>query len=241
MALLPSICWAAGSLTSLSVSDDIAYFATSEAKLASSPSCMDAENSDKWTVSLNSSTGKAIYALLVTAMAEGRNVNVTTSNDCGDTLGFERAQEVEVLAASSAITTGVSDLYLYKSDGVTKIGKIVDVLTSERFLYLPENTLGLKTLPEYRPHSGTSAIYFKTSNCTGNTYTSTPNFAGKNDLYSNTSFFKSGSTQAATGYSSILNGNGCQGNTNASKKLYELDFSYEDPTCGQQYCLINKG
>ena len=94
--LLASQVAAQAKLTSLKVQEDVVYFAIEGEKTEASPSCMAAENSSKWTLSLNSASGKAMYALLVTASADDRAITVTTSNDCGDVIGYERAIAIEL-------------------------------------------------------------------------------------------------------------------------------------------------
>lgn len=101
--------FAEGNLTSLKVDSDVVYFSTNEEKPTTSPSCMQAENNNKWSISLNTATGKAIYALLVTASADNRKITVESANDCADYAGFERAKSAEL--GNEAII--VSDKYFY--------------------------------------------------------------------------------------------------------------------------------
>jgi hypothetical protein len=114
--ILNSQVKAEATLTSLKVKEDIVYFSTDEAKIDISPSCMAAENADKWTLSLNTSTGKAIYALLVTATADKRKVTIESAGDCADVTGFERAIGVglgqEVTNSVSASSTEFTSTFL---------------------------------------------------------------------------------------------------------------------------------
>ncbi|WP_448566726.1 hypothetical protein [Thalassotalea ganghwensis] len=105
--ILPSLASAASNLTSLKVKDDIVYFTTDEQR-TTVPSCMATDNASSWTVSLNTPTGNAIYALLVTASADNRQVTVEGADDCGDVIGFERATSVELGAASANASVGSS-------------------------------------------------------------------------------------------------------------------------------------
>ena len=106
LAAITSQVMAANTLTSLKVQNDIVYFATEGTKTETSPSCMAAENSSKWTLSLNSASGKAMYALLVTASADSREVTVETANDCADQLGYERAASIEIGKAEMKTSGG---------------------------------------------------------------------------------------------------------------------------------------
>ena len=85
---------AAGNVTSLNVEQQVVTFITSEAKSQSSPACMAAEHANKWTVSLDSQSGRATYSMLITAMSLNIPVNVETANDCADATGLERAARV---------------------------------------------------------------------------------------------------------------------------------------------------
>jgi len=83
-------------LTSLKVDGDIVYFSTNSAKKQNSPACMSSQNKDKWTLSLNTETGKASYALLVIAASDNKAILVLSANDCADKTAFERAQSIEL-------------------------------------------------------------------------------------------------------------------------------------------------
>ncbi|MCH2058018.1 MAG: hypothetical protein MK214_15675 [Thalassotalea sp.] len=96
---------ASGSIVSLKVDQNTVYFSTDEAKLNSSPSCVTPENSAFWTVSLESASGKAIYALLVTAAADNRQISIDSAEDCSNAAGFERASSVELGASSIEVYT----------------------------------------------------------------------------------------------------------------------------------------
>lgn len=98
---------AEGEITSLKIDSDTVYFSTSQVKTGTLPACVAAENTDKWTLSLNSVTGKATYALLVAAVTQNRNISVVSGNDCADKAGFERAQSVELGVAAQQLTSYV--------------------------------------------------------------------------------------------------------------------------------------
>ena len=60
---LSQTVFANGDLTHLKVDENVVSFAVSNGKSHTSPSCMLQGNSDKWTISLVSPSGKTIYAL----------------------------------------------------------------------------------------------------------------------------------------------------------------------------------
>lgn len=90
----------AGNLTSLKVDSGLVYFSTDDEKSVASPSCVALDNSDKWTMSLNTETGKAAYAILITATAKNSKVTIESANDCADEIGFERAKSVAYVYGS---------------------------------------------------------------------------------------------------------------------------------------------
>jgi hypothetical protein len=94
VGLLSLQVYAEGTITSLKIDSEIVYFSTSQGKTGTPPICMAAENADKWTISLNTASGKATYALLVAAVTQNRNISVVSGNDCADQTGFERAQSI---------------------------------------------------------------------------------------------------------------------------------------------------
>ena len=166
---------AAGKITYLNVVDDTVYFATDETK-GSTPACVAFETTEQWTVSLSNKTGRAIYSLLVTAMAGKQAINVETGDDCGDIAGIERAKGISLQPVNEAIgiSADVKGLYLFQGDGVTKVGRIAEVLSPTSFYYLP---LGGGDRFELYDSEAMAAnikqetyVYFETSNCTGTAY-----------------------------------------------------------------------
>lgn len=103
--------FAHANITSIKVEQDVAYFSISTAKTKASPSCMLAANSQLWSLSLTTATGKASYVLLVAAVADKQVIAVTSANDCSDATGFERAQSIKV-ELSSGGTTIIAPKYI---------------------------------------------------------------------------------------------------------------------------------
>ena len=100
--VFPSMRIAAGQVNHLDVNGNMVVFGTDAAKSAASPACMDAANADKWAVSLNSESGRAIYSMLMTATVTKMAVTVESAGDCADQPGFERAVGVELDVAASS-------------------------------------------------------------------------------------------------------------------------------------------
>ncbi|MCV2883401.1 hypothetical protein OE749_01650 [Aestuariibacter sp. AA17] len=94
----------AGSLTTLDVQENVVFFETSETK-ATSLSCVSADNAALYSLSLTSDSGKAMYAMLMTAMASGKAIEVTSAGDCGVVDKVERAASIKFSEASMATTS----------------------------------------------------------------------------------------------------------------------------------------
>ncbi|SFD76197.1 hypothetical protein [Pseudoalteromonas denitrificans] len=86
---------AMGNITYLNVIDEVVYFSTDKIK-TSTPSCAKTANAEQWTVSLNNRTGRALYALLVTAMAAKQAISIESSGDCNHIDGIESAKGVTI-------------------------------------------------------------------------------------------------------------------------------------------------
>ncbi len=100
--LVTANVWAGGEINHLDVNDGIVVFATSETKTGASPTCMATDQADKWAISINSESGRAIYSLLMTAMVTKMTINVESADDCADAEGFERAKRVWLNPAIAA-------------------------------------------------------------------------------------------------------------------------------------------
>ncbi|MGV2871280.1 fibrinogen-like YCDxxxxGGGW domain-containing protein [Colwellia sp. E150_009] len=78
----------AGQVSFLKVENDILYFSVVNSKTHLIPSCVTAENNDTWAISLSEGMGRAMYPMLMTAVAAKINVTVETKNTC-DITAFE--------------------------------------------------------------------------------------------------------------------------------------------------------
>jgi hypothetical protein len=234
-----SAAQAAGTVDILEVSNDVVYFTTTEAKADVSPACMAPENITQWALSLNTETGKAAYALLVTASAANRTINVETAYDCADSDGFERAASVS-LNAPIASPLDTKQLYLYKGDGVTNLGRIVDIYRGNQFFFFTENDN--TALSSYIKPVSNYTIYFTAQDCTG---TAAVQGAGKvftHPILNVGKFIQSspsGVNHLISKVSQLSSLGVCTNNENPTNSyLNILDLAYEDPLCGNNICVF---
>jgi hypothetical protein len=113
--------FAAAKIDYINVDGDLVYFSTLEAKTSASPSCVISDTQNLWSISLSTSSGRALYSLLATAVAGELAITVSSALDCMDTSGIERAKSIAIAPVSNAATgaglTSGKSLYLYKGDG----------------------------------------------------------------------------------------------------------------------------
>ena len=112
LSFLAANAMAAAHITYLDINEGTVVFSTDEAKSASSPACMASANADKWAVSLSTDDGRAIYTLLMTAMATQMTVDVQSAGDCADKAGYERPVRVWTLPTVTAATTMATETVL---------------------------------------------------------------------------------------------------------------------------------
>ena len=97
VAFLLSSQTLAGQIEYLAVEDNHIVFVVSQSKPEAPPDCVLQESSELWSMSLSNSKGKASHSLLVTAAAEGLNIEVESAGDCADINGVERAQRIRLV------------------------------------------------------------------------------------------------------------------------------------------------
>jgi hypothetical protein len=85
---------AAGKVDFLEVNAGVVVFTTSAPKTVNSPSCVLSEYAEKWSISLNTQSGRASYSMLVTAMSMGIPINIESANNCAVLDGVEQAQRI---------------------------------------------------------------------------------------------------------------------------------------------------
>ena len=229
-----SSTFASSQVDYLNVEGDVVYFSLAEEKSHALPSCATAtENNDKYTVLLTSETGRALYSLLITAMASKQGVSVNSANDCNAVSGVERAQGVSIVPEVGESQGLITSLYLYKSDGVTKLGRVINTANDNVFYYLSEgqNTQLSKYTKEVFYNK---TIYFTSTNCGGNPYLGDGNTAAFKTSYRNGYKFKSGSVRNQRTVKSRMSGN-CSAYSN---KKYLYDTTAIVDICGGQDCII---
>jgi hypothetical protein len=230
-------------ITNIKVDGDTVHFSTSQAKVHTLPNCVATGNAQQWTLSLTSAAGKASYTLLVAAMADNRSISVTSANDCADSTGYERAQSIEVGDTIANTTRGRSGHFsLYKWDGVTKIGTILN-FDKDRAEYQVLRQNGDNKLDFLVPDHDTRHmdLYFSDENCTqviGSFYP-TGRFFYYNGFYKNSQFFSAHNppTTKYVGYVGSINGQCRPYKTNRS--VYPMVPSVNThPVCGKGMCQI---
>ena len=81
----------------IEVKGDLVIFTTTEPKVASGLSCVDNEKSALWALPLTTNHEQEMYALLLSALAANSKVNITSANDCNETVGHERALAITII------------------------------------------------------------------------------------------------------------------------------------------------
>ncbi|WP_125779355.1 hypothetical protein [Pseudoalteromonas rubra] len=163
LAIAPQVIAAPQPIEQLKIAGDVVHITLAQTTNPRTPAaCVSPDNASKWTLSLNTASGKASYALLVNAFEKEKQVEIEGTGDCTDHPGVERAYAVSVQQKHG----DESVLYLYKGDGVTKLGRILKWETGERWeqlhlVYLndeygyhvdsfyPRNYRKLPTVPTY--------------------------------------------------------------------------------------------
>jgi len=129
--------FSAGNINYLNVIDDTVYFSTDEAK-TSTPECVSVDNAEQWTLSLKNKTGRAQYALLVTAMASKQAITIESAQDCEVIAGIERALGVSLqhsVVAQPSNTAPYSEIKAtsYRTSGNVKSGSSSDESSVQRY------------------------------------------------------------------------------------------------------------
>lgn len=133
--LFSSYSFSAAQVDYLNISGDAVYFSTAEIKAASSPSCAVAETNNRYAFSLRTDAGRAMYSLLITAMAGKQAITVDSAQDCADIKGVERVHGISFLPSHNLTNSniGTKAVYLFNTNG-EKVGRIMKVL-SESSMY----------------------------------------------------------------------------------------------------------
>ena len=220
----------------IEVQGDNVIFTTQAEKTGARPSCVAQEHVDKWSVSLKTASGRALYSMLATSLAGRLNVTVTSANDCSDVEGVERASSIAVMPNVTVSNSGV--LALFKGDGETKVGNIVGTVNGG-LQYAPlENPYFLKNYAN--PVREFSTLYYTQDNCQGDAY-SYETGATIYDLSLNGGrFYKTSKSKGGAAIRSRLVTNAeCIAFVSTMNNISRIeDTNYVDPLCGESPCQI---
>lgn len=231
---------AAGKLNYLNVDGDTVYFSTDELKTHSLPACVNSENDALYSLSLSSHSGRAIYALLMTAMASTQAISVTSAQACNHVEGVESARRVEVIPDMPEQTASNSGLFVYKGDGTTKVGPVVNVPGTDSIIFWWAEAKKMLSMNLSRPFYGIApqTIFFAEPNCSGEAYgnNSSTYAAVYNPFFNNGrayELYEPGNKQT----SSYLNTEGtCIANVR-SKNVSKLNPTTTE-VCGEYPCIL---
>ncbi|KNC65127.1 hypothetical protein AC626_25065, partial [Pseudoalteromonas rubra] len=137
LALLSALCSPlaiAGPITQIEIENNTVLFSTSS-MAPSSVACVAEDKNQLRSISLDSHSGRAMYSLLITAVAKQQAVAVTSAQDCADLAGVERVQSLRLAPNTSAGNSNARSIGLYASDGITRIGTLVDTAHSKNSAY----------------------------------------------------------------------------------------------------------
>ncbi|MDF2176849.1 hypothetical protein P2G88_01110 [Aliiglaciecola sp. CAU 1673] len=235
-------CQAGGQVNYLNIQGNTVVFSTDESKLPPSPACVVSAQQDKWAVSLQSEAGRAVYALLITALSGKLPIDVTSAQDCADADGIERPETLSLTQTNADTQGAAKPLQLYKGDGETYLGRIVNT-ESWQYLYLSPNNpyrfLG------YNPPAINPYLYFEQTDCKGTakllTHNSSTPFFSEN--FNGGKLFNTTTNGRNVNRQSLLKTETgeCSNTTPIWGALYDLDLEYEHPLCGRSPCIIKEG
>jgi len=229
---------AAAQVNYLNIDGDAVHFSIAESKTETSPSCVVAETNERFAFSLKTDAGRAMYSLLITAMAAKQDLAVESAQDCADVAGIERADGISItptVTSANAESSASKQFYLYTGDGQKKLGRIASLDSYRQFYYLANDDVS--TFSFYEKALGT--LYFSQDNCQGEAFAINVDTAQHIDGYNNNMYYKSTSDYSVVEKKSYLSTKGCIA-TSGSKGMYTIELSYVDPLCGESPCQIKE-
>lgn len=235
-ALIMGATQAAGTIDQLKIDDDVVLFSTTEAKTHTLPACVSDEHAKLWSVSLQTDSGKAMYALILNAMSQGSGLTVDSAADCANRNGVERAKGVDITVATQEAEKHTS-LNIYKADGI-KIGTLVSPVGPYRWYYSDsETTDGVK----YMDNQSSATLYFASEDCSGNPHVGSAQApSGKlvrNPFYNNNKFYTGGSSSIIDAESHLHSSSGECIIKSMRFSSYQL-VEVEHPICGAHACVL---
>ncbi|KZN51748.1 hypothetical protein [Pseudoalteromonas luteoviolacea] len=112
-------------ITSLNVDGNNIRFSIGSEKIHQLPSCVAQTTKSLYSFSLSTESGRAMYSLLITAIAGKLPVSVKSAMDCMIEADIERAKSISLAIAPTAPDSYKGISMLYKGDGVTQIGRVI--------------------------------------------------------------------------------------------------------------------
>ncbi len=243
IALLNTSCLAtaAGTLDYLEVDNDVVLFSTTQPKSASSPSCMTQINSNLWSASLSSDSGRAIYSLILTSMVKGEGVglSIESAQDCNAQEGVERAAKVKLTATAISATPANSGsrFGVYNWDGSSRLGTLVELSAVTTWFYLEAGGDGI---PKQVKPASYGNLFFSGENCTGNPLTNSGSTVMKNPYFQDGKYFSRGTGRSSYSPKSQRYPSGNCQNGGWNGTFYDVIPGYVDPACGVKDCILKE-
>ena len=231
---------AAAQVNYLNVDGDTVHFSTAEAKSQTPPQCAVADTNDRFAVSLNTEAGRAMYSLLVTAMASKQGVSVESAQDCADAEGVERAKAVSIVPEVQEVNGKGKALYLYTNDGATKLGRILshENTSGNNFIYYVDENNNAVIKKYSNTAVQTQHIYYTNYGCTGTGYI---NYASLTIVDSTGKTYRSSSSTTSMPSRSMRHKStgDCTTQSGYTSNKYVLNPS-NYASCGYGYCQIKE-
>lgn len=220
----------------LQIDNDIVLFSVEGEKSDTSPACVSADKADLWSVSLASDSGRAIYSLILTAMAkDGMGIEVNSAGDCAVATGVERADKVSlgaIVASSSSSDSNGKSLAVYKGDLSERLGAFVDPINYDRWRFVDENG--------YISFTGSFSrqrLYFIEADCQGDAYTDHSGHNYNAYFESGRLFKRDSSAQSSQTLLSVLSGTGECSDYSSTENIYPIMYVPDD-ICGDYMCKL---
>ncbi|MBE0368565.1 hypothetical protein [Pseudoalteromonas aurantia] len=169
LLIIPMVTNASGvqsQLQSIELVNDKVVFSLQSSKTHTTPSCAASPTQAQWTFALNDVNGRAMYSMLMTAVAKQQQVEVTSAQICLEQI--ELVSSIRLVVSqptpTSSADSQTGQLYLYKGDGVTKLG--IYAGQNAAIMYLPIGFPAFLKGYDAKPH----ALYYLDEQCQGDAY-----------------------------------------------------------------------
>jgi hypothetical protein len=239
--LSTSIC-AASQVNYLNIDGDAVHFSLAVDKTHIPPSCAITETNQRYAFSLKTDAGRAMYSLLITALANKQGLDIESANDCADVDSIERVSGLSITPLVNFTNTQNSiskQLYLYTGDGITKLGRIASLKTQSQFYYLADDAHPHSFSLYAKPIDNTASLYFTEVDCLGEAFGGRADKVFHVDFFNDNKYFKTTNERVSITFKSILNRDGCV-NRSGGTSPYKVELTYVDPLCGEKVCQIKE-